>query len=58
MVLVLPVLNLQDHKRMVSVHLIFALEMNSYMNGVIASHVQKVDYTINLEGGVKQVHFF
>lgn len=59
MVPVLPVPNSQDHKPMVSVLLIFAQEMNSFMSGDIASHAQRVDYMTELEEDVKpKVDFF
>lgn len=45
----------QDHKLTVNAVLIFVLEMNSFMNGDIASHVHKVKYMTEAEDNVKVV---
>ena len=55
---VLPALNSQDLKRIMSVLQISVEEMNSYMNGDIASNANQDGYMIEPEESVRKVEIF
>ena len=50
--------NSQDHKTMENVVLIFALEMNSFMNGDTASHAHQARFMTEVVEAVRMVETF